>query len=89
MSVVCEGCVLSDRGLCDELITFQGSPAECGLSEFDRDASIMRRLSPTRGYCATGGGIYTLISYNGTTGSRKFLADIHIVSYMKYIGFIN
>jgi hypothetical protein len=30
----------------------QGSPTECGVSEFDREASIMRRPWPTRGYCA-------------------------------------
>jgi len=55
MFVACEGCVLSDRGLCDELIT---CPEECccGVSEFDREASIVRRLCPTGGHCATGGG---------------------------------
>ena len=36
MSVTCECCVLSGRGLCDGLIT------ECGVSEGDLEASIMK-----------------------------------------------
>ena len=28
------------------------SPTECGVSECDREASIMRRARPTRGCCA-------------------------------------
>ena len=30
----------------------QRSPTECGVSECDREASIMRRPRPTRGCCA-------------------------------------
>jgi len=30
----------------------QRSPTECGVSEFDREASIIRRSWPTRGCCA-------------------------------------
>jgi hypothetical protein len=37
MSVCCEGCVLSGRGLCVGLITVQRSPTECGVSEYDRE----------------------------------------------------
>ena len=48
MSVCCECCVLSGRGHCVGLIT----RPECGVSECDRDASIMRRLWPTGGSCA-------------------------------------
>ena len=33
----------------------QRSPTECGVSECDREASIMRRPCPTRGWCAMGG----------------------------------
>jgi hypothetical protein len=33
----------------------QRSPTECGVSECDREASIMRRPWPTGGCCATGG----------------------------------
>ena len=33
----------------------QRSPTECGVSECDRESSIMRRLWPTRAYCAMGG----------------------------------
>jgi hypothetical protein len=32
----------------------QKSPTERGLSECDREASIMRKFWPARGYCATG-----------------------------------
>jgi hypothetical protein len=55
ISVSCQCCVLSGRGLCDGLSLVQRSPTECGVSECDREASIMRRLWPTRGCCAMGG----------------------------------
>jgi hypothetical protein len=45
MSVSCEWCVLSGRGLCDG---WSRSPTECSVSECDREASIMRRPWPTR-----------------------------------------
>ena len=38
--------------VCVGLITRQRSPTECGVSECDREASILRRLWPTRVYCA-------------------------------------
>jgi len=41
--------VLSGRGFCVELITRPQESCECGVSECDREASIMRRTSPTRG----------------------------------------
>jgi hypothetical protein len=34
----------------------QRSPTECGVSECDREPSIMRRLWPSRGCCAAGEG---------------------------------
>jgi hypothetical protein len=43
--------VLSGRGLCVGLIT---RPEECGVSECDREASIMRRPWPSRGCCVIG-----------------------------------
>jgi hypothetical protein len=46
MFVCCECCVLSGRGLCDGLITRPESPTECGVSDCDREASIMRRPCP-------------------------------------------
>jgi hypothetical protein len=49
MSVCCESCVLSGRGLCVGLITRQRSPTEYGVSECDHESSIMRRPWPTRG----------------------------------------
>jgi hypothetical protein len=56
MSFFCECCVLSGRGLCDGLIT---RPEEsyrlwC-MSECDREASVMRRLWPSRGLLHHGG----------------------------------
>ena len=50
ISVSCECCVLSGRGLCDGLITFHlpRSRTECGVSECDREAFIKRRSWPTR-----------------------------------------
>ena len=53
MFVCCECCLLSGRGLCDELIT---RPEECGVSECDREPSTMRRPWPTRGLFRHGGG---------------------------------
>jgi hypothetical protein len=47
MSVYCECCVLSGRGLCDGLIIFPGSPTECCMSEWDREASTLKRPIPT------------------------------------------
>jgi hypothetical protein len=50
LSVVCHQVELSASGwplVCR-------SPTECGVSEYDREASIMRRPWPTRGCCAIG-----------------------------------
>jgi hypothetical protein len=51
MSVCCECCVLSGRGLCDELITRPEEPYEVWLSvsECDGEASTIRRSWPTMG----------------------------------------
>jgi len=48
ISISCECCVLSDRGLSSGPIT----RPECGVSECDRETSIMRRPWPIRGSCA-------------------------------------
>ena len=47
--ICCECCVLSGRGLCVGLIT-----TDYGVSEYDRETSILSRSWPTRGYCAMG-----------------------------------
>ena len=48
-----ECCVLSGRGLCDELGSLvQRSPTECGVSECDREVLTMRRPWPSEGCCA-------------------------------------
>jgi len=53
MFVCCQGCVLSDRGVCDELIT---RPEESYLLQCvvvcDLETSWKRRPWPTRGCCA-------------------------------------
>jgi hypothetical protein len=49
MSVSCECCVLSGRGLCDGLILRPESPTECVVFECDRDPSIMTVPWPTKG----------------------------------------
>jgi hypothetical protein len=50
VSVVC--CQVEVSASCWSL--FQRSPTECGVSECDREASIMRRPWLTRGCCAIG-----------------------------------
>jgi hypothetical protein len=56
MSVSCECCV---SVVCCQLAVsasgwslFQRSPTECGVSECDREVSIMKRPWPTRSFCA-------------------------------------
>jgi hypothetical protein len=57
MSVSCECCVLSGRGLC---VGADHSPRgvleNYGVSECDREVSVMRRPWPTRDCCAMGRG---------------------------------
>jgi hypothetical protein len=54
MSVCCECCVLSGRGLCVGLIIrIEKFYRECVcVSECDSEASIMKRPWPIRGWCA-------------------------------------
>jgi hypothetical protein len=47
MSVSCECCVLSGRGLCDGLIISPENSRESSVSECDHTASTMRRPWPT------------------------------------------
>jgi hypothetical protein len=54
MSVSCECSVLSGRVSKTGRSLVQRSPTKCGVSECDREASIMCRLWPTRGCCAIG-----------------------------------
>jgi hypothetical protein len=49
MSVSRDCCVLSGRGLCVGWSPVQRGPTECGVSECDREVSIMRRPCPTGG----------------------------------------
>jgi hypothetical protein len=51
MSVVCGQVEVSPSGR--SLI--QWSPTECGVSECDHEALMMRRAWPTGGYCVMGG----------------------------------
>jgi len=53
MSLCCECCVLSGRGLCDELITRpEESYRLCCVVVCDLETSRMRRPGPTGGYRA-------------------------------------
>ena len=54
VSVVCLQVEVSASGL--SLV--RRCPTERGVSECDREASIMRRPWPSRGCCAMGGGCY-------------------------------
>jgi hypothetical protein len=47
MSVSCECCVLSGRGLWTGRSLFQKSPTECGVSECDLETSSIWRFMPT------------------------------------------
>jgi hypothetical protein len=47
MSVCCECCVLSGRGLCDGSITHPEEFTECGVSECDR-VNSQRSSRPTK-----------------------------------------
>jgi hypothetical protein len=51
MSVSCDCCVLTDRGLCVGLITSAGESYRvwCGVGECDREASVVRGPCHTRG----------------------------------------
>ena len=51
MSLPCECCVLSGRGLCVGLITRPEGTTECGVSECDSESWIMRRPLLTGCYC--------------------------------------
>jgi hypothetical protein len=50
----------------------QRSPTECGVSECDREASIMRRPWPSRGCCAMGE------AENGNWAYNSFLSFVYI-----------
>ena len=57
MSVSCECCVLSYKGLCEGPITCpEESYRMCVVSECNFEASVMRRPWPSRGCCAMGKG---------------------------------
>ena len=70
-SVSCECCMLSGRGLCFGLITrTEESYRVCGVSECDREASIMRRAWPTGGCCSLGRRI------NDTSHERNLMTRL-------------
>ena len=61
MFVCCECCVLSGRGLCDELITRpEESYRQWCVVECDLETSRIRRSWPTLGHSATGKKSYSL-----------------------------
>jgi hypothetical protein len=54
MYVCCECCVLSGRSLCNGLITRLGQSYRVCMSQYDREASIMRSSWPTWGQLGHG-----------------------------------
>jgi hypothetical protein len=52
ISLCCDCCLLSGRGLCDGRSPVQKNPTECGVSECEREASIMTMPWPNSGYRA-------------------------------------
>jgi len=89
MSVSCGCCVLSGREFCVELITRPQKYCECGVSECDRGASIMRRTSPTKGCYAIKklppdgkGGNQATIS----TSCRGYACMQHVLAPPVHIG---
>jgi hypothetical protein len=69
MSISCECCVLSGRGVCDESITRPESPTECGVCE----ASTVRRPWPTRGCLRHGKQIVDFRKRSFTVQVRCFV----------------
>jgi hypothetical protein len=49
MSLSCDCCVLSARGLCVGVITRPEESTECGVSDCDSGTSTVRSPRPTRG----------------------------------------
>jgi hypothetical protein len=73
MSVSCECCVLSGRGLCDGLIPRPESPTECGVSKsVIAKPRQLRRPRPPRGCRAIEKKIIQSKEYNG----RKFQSTV-------------
>ena len=70
MYVCCKCCVLSVLISVSGWSPVQRSPAVCGVSGCDREASIMRRSRPTRGSCVMGvAGIgYSGYNYDMVSG---------------------
>jgi hypothetical protein len=52
----------------------QRSPTDCGVSECDREASIMRRSRPPRGCRAIGKKNNAILWYRATCFDSKFLS---------------
>jgi len=71
MSVCCECCVLSGRGLCDELITHpeESYRMRCFVV-CDLETSRMRRPCPVLGCSVTGKNIYVYIRFSEAVGAR-------------------
>jgi len=72
LDICCECCVLSGRGLCVGLITRPEESYRFGVSECDREASIMARPWPTRSCCALAGSQLTNIIYKRSVKRNYF-----------------
>ena len=85
MCVCCECCVLSGRGLCDELITRpEESYRLCRIVVCDREVSTMRRPWPTEG----GGRVAPKTNKQIYNEIKKIVTGITLsksnVNYSKY-----
>ena len=77
MSVCCKCCVLSGRGLCDELITLpEESYRLCCVIVFDAETSWLRRPWPTGGSCGIKGRIYSILYTQGGPFILELLLNV-------------
>jgi len=59
----------------------QRTPTECGVSECDREASIMIRAWPARGFCATEKILLMLLLLSLSSSSSSPLSLVHVCLY--------
>jgi hypothetical protein len=77
MSVTCECCVSSRRGLCVD-------PTECGVSEYDHEASIREGHGPTTGRSNTHTHTHT---HKKATCIAEAVHDTELLSFWRLINF--
>jgi hypothetical protein len=92
--VCCKCRVLSGRGLYVGWSLVKRSPTECGVSECDREASVLGRPWHTRGCCAGGGGgqispkhWYPYTNSNCVTSQRALILTFTALEQFKSCAF--